>query len=105
MGGLGIDEQFINRQATIFGESTKVHAELDDGEKVERLFRGHGVGISQNAVSATDLIPQGVRLLLNQDLPRVVLLLDDRLDHFAESRDNLVFLFAERGLIGNLKEV
>ena len=53
----------------------------------------------EHAIRATDLVPQRVRFSLDQHLPGIVFLLDDRLDDFAEAAHDLVFFFAERGLV------
>ena len=67
--------------------------------KIERFLRTHGVSKCKHTVCATDLIPKRVRFFLDQHLTRVVFLLDDRLDDLGQAADDLVFLFAKRGLI------
>ena len=55
--------------------------------------------VSQDAVSATDLVPKRIRFFLQQNLPRIVLFLDDRFYDLAQAADDLLFLFAKRRLI------
>ena len=96
---LSVDEQFVDREPLLFRKRAEIDPEFDDGQQIERFFRAHGVRISQNAVGAADLVPECVRFLLDQDLPRVVFLINNGLDHFGEPGDNLVLFFTERGLV------
>src|SRR5262249_35882235 len=61
--------------------------------------------VGQNAISTTDLVAKHARFSLEQSLPCVVLLIDDRLNHFAQTIDDLFLLFTERSLIRNLKKI
>ena len=42
------------------------------------------MSISEHAVGPTDLIPERIRFFLDQNLPRVVFLFDDGLDHLVK---------------------
>ena len=61
--------------------------------------------VSKHSIGATDLVPERVRLFLDQHLPCVVFLFDDRFNHLAQARDDLVLFFAEGGLVGNLEKI
>jgi len=61
--------------------------------------------ISQNTIGAPDLIPKRAGFFLEQNLSRVVFFLDNCLNHFAQTIDDVFLLLAERGLIRNLEEV
>ena len=105
MRRLRIDEQFIDRQAFIFRKRAEIDSKFDDRQQIERFFRAHGMRKCKHAVCATDLVPQSIRFFLDQNLARVVFLLDDGLDDFGQPGDNLLFFFAKRRLIGDLEEV
>ena len=55
--------------------------------------------VGQNAIGATDLIEKRARFSLKQGLPRVMFLIDNRLNDFAQAIDDVFFFFSERGLI------
>ena len=61
--------------------------------------------VRENPIRAADLVPERLRFFLNQHLPSIMLLFDDRLDHLGQSTNDVIFLFPEGGLVGNLKQV
>src|SRR5947208_1501973 len=105
MRRLRLDKQFIDLQALVFWKRAQVHAELNDRQQVERFLRRHGVRVCQNPIGATDLVTKRVRLYLEQNLPHVMFLFDDRFNYFAQTIDDLVLFLAKGGLILDLKEV
>src|SRR6266481_502996 len=99
MRRLRFDEQLIDLEALIFGERAEIHSKFNNREQIERFLRRHGVGIGQNAIRAADLVAKRARFPLEQSLPRVMLLIDDRLNDFAQTIYDFLLLFTKRGLI------
>src|SRR5439155_22288838 len=64
---LRVHEQFIDRQPLVFRKRAEVDAEFDDRQQVERFLRAHRMRVSQNAISAADLVPKRARFYLDQD--------------------------------------
>ena len=58
MCGLGIHEQFINRQAPIFRKCAQIDSQFHDRKQVQRFLRSHRMSIGKHAVGPTDLVPQ-----------------------------------------------
>src|SRR4030095_1271065 len=105
MRRLCLDEQFVDLQPLMFWECTEVHSKLDNRQEVERFLGWHGMRVSENAIGTTDLVAKRARFSLEQSLARVVFLINDRLDDFGQTIDDIFFFFTERGLIGNLKKI
>ena len=61
--------------------------------------------VREHPVSTPNLVPERVRFFLDQHLPGVVFLFDDRFNHFAQARDDLVLFFPQGGLVGNLEKI
>ena len=99
MRRLRVHEQFIDRQAFIFRKRPKIDPQFYDRQQIERFFRAHRMRVGQNAIRPADLVQERVRSFLNQNLPRVVFLFDDRFNDFSQPRDDLIFFFAKRGLV------
>src|SRR5256885_15977741 len=99
MRRLSFNEQLVHLQALMFGECTEVHSQFDHRKQIERFLRWHCMGVGENAIGATDLVAKRAWLSLEQSLACVMFLINNRLDDFAQTIDNLVLLFAERGLI------
>ena len=67
----------------IFWERAEIHAKLHNREQIKRFLRGHRMGISQNAIGAADLVAERLGFFLEQNLARVVFLINNRFDDLA----------------------
>src|SRR5437762_4714958 len=105
MRRLRLDEQFVDLQPLMFRKRAEVYSKLDNRQQIERFLRWHGMRVSQNAVGTTDLVAQRARFSLQQSLARVVFLINDRLDDFGQTIDDVFLFFTKRSLIRNLKKI
>src|SRR4051812_22308937 len=104
MAGLRFDEQPIDHGTIPVRERRQIHAEANEREQIHRLARAEHMAVLENAVGATDLVEELAGIGLEELFPRVELVLDDRLEHGAETLDDLLFGLAKRRLVGNLKD-
>src|SRR4030095_3689283 len=105
MRRLRLDEQFVDLQALMFWERAQVDSNFDNRQQIECFLGWHGMRVSENAVGTTALVAKGTRVSLEQILARIVFLIDDRLDYFGQTIDDVFLFFTERGLIRNLKKI
>src|ERR1019366_8153931 len=96
-------QEAVDHAALRVGKHAEVDAEPDEREQIHRLAGAEYVAVLQDAKGATDLVEDLVGIGLQQLLPGVQLMLDDRVQHAAEAFDDALLGLAERGLVGNLE--
>ena len=105
MGGLGFDEELVDREAVGLREDIEVDAEFDDREEVQGLLGTHRKRVAQDAVGAADLVVERDRFALGEEGAGVLLVLDDLLDDAVEAADDFLLGFAEGGLVRDLEKI
>ncbi len=72
---------------------------------MQGLFAADGLGGAQNAKGPAYTVMQVLEAFLDQELPRLTLVVDHGRDHFAHLFDKVELAAAERDLVANLVEV
>ena len=105
VGRLGLDKEFVDLQAALGWKEAEIHAHLDEGEEVKCFFGRDRMRVAEDAVGPADLVEQGLRALLEEDLAGVLLVLEDLGDDAVQPGNDLLLGLAEGGLVGDLEEI
>src|SRR5690606_7012369 len=94
MSRLALNEHTVYHIPRRFGKHFQIHAKADQRREIHALGRSQKVAVAQDPVGAADLVVKLGRILLEDLLPRVHLLIDDRSQNRGKPLDNLLFRLA-----------
>ena len=96
MGRIDREKQLVHQLDVHRIEHSKIDADPETGERIERLFRGDPVRVPENSVGTPHMIEQRKPITQNQLLTGDLLLGDQLADHRIEPFDDLRLALAER---------
>jgi hypothetical protein len=105
VGGLDFEKEHVEEAAVAVGDDVEIGAEAEEGEEIEGFLGAKNVGMAEDGVGATDLVPE-VRWAIFFELgPCHVFRTNNAFDDFFDLGDDFGLFFSQSVLVGDLEKV
>ena len=105
VGGLNFEKEHVEEAAVAVGDDVEIGAEAEEGEEIEGFLGAENVGMAEDGVGATDLVPEVRWAILFELGPCHVFRTNHAFDDFFDLGDDFGLFFSEGVLVGDLEEV
>ena len=105
MGGLNFEKEHVEEATVAVGDDIEVGTEAEEGEEVEGFLGAENVGMAEDGVGATDLVPEVRWAILFELGPCHVFRTNHAFDDFFDLGDDFGLFFSQGVLVGDLEEV
>ena len=105
MSGLDVHQKRVAQDVGVRFEKSQSAAKAQQGKVVERLLGINDVGMAQHAIGTTDLVSDHFRIVFEELLAGILLMLGHLRDDSLKAPDDGFLAFAQGGLVGDLIEM